>query len=115
MLGVYLCWLCGCVFCWPLAGDFFISTYISRLSAERMNAAGGCCTPLWTCFARCFMVCSARLLRHLKRRGNETVLFTLNEPEEFDDVANTFGDGLSGLMTDNPTRLMAWAREKGGA
>lgn len=56
--------------------------------------------------------CQDRLLRHLKARGNETVVFTLNEISEFDETEFKYRGHATGVMTDFPTRLMDWAKGK---
>ena len=50
------------------------------------------------------------LFRHVKARGNATVLFIANEEEDFNELKAQFGDSLDGFMTDYPSNLANWAK-----
>jgi len=70
----------------------------------------GCCVNFFIGIARCLHRCSPPLFRHLKARGNATVIWVANDEEDFTDLKEHFGDSLDGLMTDYPTNLANWAR-----
>lgn len=71
---------------------------------------GGCCASFIVCLLRCVHSCSPELLRHVKKRGNATVIFIANEDDDFSDLKNHFGDSLDGIMTDYPSNLANWAK-----
>ena len=48
----------------------------------------------------------------MKARGNGTVIWVANDPEDFDELHEQFGDTLDGVMTDYPTNLADWAKAK---
>ncbi len=70
----------------------------------------GCCVSFTLCIARCVHKLSPGLFRHVKARGNATVIWTVNEDEDFHELKEEFGDSLDGIMTDRPSRLANWAR-----
>lgn len=109
VLMTYIWWVLGCVFCCPLSGDFFMTTSLSRADMKRTS---GCCSYFINCMTWPLSTCQDRLLRHLKARGNETVVFTLNETSEFDETEFKYRGHATGVMTDFPTRLMDWAKGK---
>ena len=49
-------------------------------------------------------------MRHVKARGNATVVFIANEDHEFAELKEHYGDSLDGLMTDYPSNLSKWAK-----
>ena len=55
---------------------------------------------------------SKGLFRHLKARGNATIIWVANEPEEFTEMQELFGKSLDGVMTDYPSTLTKWAEMK---
>ena len=57
-------------------------------------------------------MCSKGLFRHVKARGNGTVIWVANDDADFDELHETFGNTLDGLMTDYPTNLANWAKGK---
>ena len=79
---------------------------------ETRTGKKGCCVNfmVWL-FRRCHM-CSKGLFRHVKARGNGTVIWVVNDDCDFDELHDTFGDSLDGLMTDYPSNLAAWAQAK---
>ena len=48
----------------------------------------------------------------MKARGNGTVIWVVNDHEEFEELHEQFGDTLDGVMTDYPTNLSEWAKAK---
>jgi len=70
----------------------------------------GCCVNFAICLARCIHKCSPGLMRHVKARGNATVIWTVNNEEDFNELKDHFGNNLDGLMTDRPSVLANWAR-----
>ncbi len=42
VIQVYVLWLCGCVFCCPLPGDFFVTTTLTRESIRKGSGCFGC-------------------------------------------------------------------------
>ena len=70
---------------------------------------GGCCTSFFIWIARRVHMCSPSLFRHLKARGNATVIWVANEDEDFNELKDHFGDNLDGLMTDYPSNLAQWS------
>lgn len=50
-------------------------------------------------------MCSPSLFRHLKARGNATVIWVANDDDDFNELKDHFGDSLDGLMTDYPSNL----------
>ena len=65
----------------------------------------GCCINFGIRVAGWVYQCSPALFRHLKSRGNATVIWVVNDDDDFTDVKDHFGDSLDGLMTDYPSRL----------
>ena len=59
---------------------------------------------------RCLFKCSPSLFRHLKARGNATVVWVANDDEDFDELKEHFGDSIDGIMTDYPTNLVNWSK-----
>jgi lysophospholipase D len=113
VIQTYALWLCGCIFCCPLPGDFFQTLHMSRAQVKRTYKNSGCCLGcLVECMVAPILRCHSRLMRHLKARGNETIVWTVNERSEFDEMENEFRSNLTGIMTDYPTRLMDWAKGK---
>ena len=112
----YLCWLFGCLFCCPLKGDVLMTTHMSLRQASRMKemlvrrGRGACCSSFVLCLLRCLHFASPGLLRHVKKRGNATVVFIANDDEDFSELKDHFGDSLDGLMTDYPSNLANWAK-----
>lgn len=53
---------------------------------------------------------SKGLYRHLKARGNATLIWVLNDDADFDEVQSNFGSSLDGIMTDYPTKLSNWTQ-----
>lgn len=49
------------------------------------------------------------IFNHLEKRGIQTYLWVLNEEEEFDKAFNL---GVTGIMTDYPTRLAAYLEKR---
>ena len=41
----------------------------------------------------------------MKARNVTTVMFTVNNRNEFMELKELYGDNLMGVLTDNPTRL----------
>ena len=93
-----------------------MTTHMSSRQAVRFKemlkkrGRGGCCVSFVVCLMRCLHMCSPALLRHVKKRGNATVIFIANEDEDFDDLKDHFGDSLDGIMTDYPSNLANWAK-----
>ena len=71
----------------------------------------GCMVSCLINILRCLFKCSPGLLRHLKARGNATVIWVANEDEDFDELRERFGDSLDGIMTDYPTNLVTCAKK----
>ena len=92
-----------------------MTTHMSSRQATKIKSElqkrgrGGCCSSFVICLLRGLHWCSPGLLRHVKKRGNATVVFLANEDEDFSDLHNHFGDSLDGIMTDYPTNLANWA------
>jgi hypothetical protein len=55
---------------------------------------------------------SKRLFGHLSSRGNLSVIWVVNTREDMVECNEKFGTELNGLMTDYPTDLEAFARDK---
>jgi hypothetical protein len=80
-----------------------------------MKFAGDSCFKtclLWVLFqvVNCFNFFSRLWIPHLKKRGILTFYFILNEEEDFATAIKT---GCSGIMTDVPTKLNTYLKEKG--
>ena len=71
-----------------------------------------CCIPVFIWLFRIVHLCSKGLFRHVKARGNGTVIWVVNDHEEFEELHEQFGDTLDGVMTDYPTNLSEWAKAK---
>ena len=52
------------------------------------------------------------LFSHLEKRGISTLVWTYNEEKEFEEA---FGAGVTGVMTDYPSRLRKFLDEKDAA
>ena len=70
----------------------------------------GCLINFFIWIAGCVHRCSPSLFRHVKARGNATVIWVANDEEDFNELKEQFGDSLDGIMTDYPSRLSNWAR-----
>lgn len=113
----YLLWLCGCLFCCPLKGDMLQVPHVTKAQQQRMprllaerGRPTGCCVKFIIWIFRCIHLCSKGLFRHVKARGNGTVIWVANDPVDFDELYETFDDTLDGIMTDYPTNLAEWAK-----
>ena len=53
------------------------------------------------------------LFRHLKKRGNATIIWTVNEKEDLEELRAQFAPYLDGVMTDMPTTLAEYAQDYG--
>ena len=77
-----------------------------RLQASGRGGCGiGCALGLGRLLHRC----SRGLFRHLKKRGNATMIWVVNEREDFDEIVTQFSPYLDGVMTDKPTNLAEYA------
>ena len=110
----YLCFLFGCLFCCPLKGDVMMTTHMTDKQSDKLKAMaerrGGltCLRRFGLFLLRGLHYISPRLLRHVKARGNATVIFIANDEEDFNDLKDHFGDSLDGIMTDYPSNLANW-------
>mmetsp|Transcript_9152 Transcript_9152/g.12461 ORF Transcript_9152/g.12461 Transcript_9152/m.12461 type:complete len:154 (+) Transcript_9152:627-1088(+) len=111
----YLWWLLGCIFCCPLKGDVLMTTHVTSRQQERLKdmlakrGRSGCCINFMISIARCVHRLSPALFKHLKARGNATVIWVANDEEDFNELKDHFGDSLDGIMTDYPQKLADWA------
>ena len=80
---------------------------IKQMLADR--GRDGCFTGCLIWLARRIYMCTPNLFRHLKARGNATVIWVANEEDDFYELKQHYGDSLDGLMTDYPTILANWA------
>ena len=71
---------------------------------------GGCLTAFLIWIMRRVHKASKGLFRHLRARGNGTIIWVVNDDVDFDELTTTFGDTLDGVMTDYPTNLSTWAK-----
>jgi len=68
---VYLCWLCGCLWCWPLSDDAFMTTHMTSRAKARIGrmlerrGRKGCCVNFVINIARGIHLRSKGLFRHL--------------------------------------------------
>ena len=82
IMKTYLCWLLGCIFCCPLKGDALMTTHMTarqKVKLKEMLARRGrtgCCMNFLVNVARCVHCLSPGLLRHVKARGNVTIVWT---------------------------------------
>ena len=88
----YLLWLCGCLFCCPLKGDMLMTPHATRAQQSKMKtmlaARGrkGCLTNFLIWVFRRVHKSSKGLFRHLKARGNGTVIWVVNDPVDFNEL-----------------------------
>lgn len=119
---LYMTWLCGCLFCCPLSADALQTTHLTlpaKARLERMigrrRPNAGCCSKCLICCGisifRCLYVLSPSLLRHLKARGNLTVMFNVDTEEELQEMRDKFGTNLDSIMTDKPSELIKFAKD----
>ena len=117
---LYALWICGCLFCCPLDGDVLMTTHMTDNQVEKAKRRFGSDGNLSCKFACGLMIakwahnCSKGLFRHLKRRGNATVIWTVNEKEDIEELREQFSPYLDGVMTDIPTTLQEYARDYSG-
>ena len=108
---MYLCWIFGCLFCCPLKGDVLMTTHMTSQQQVRLKdmlasrGRKGCLVSCAVSLMRCVHRCSHNLFRHVKDRGNATVIWVANDEDEFNELKEQFGDSLDGVMTDYPSNL----------
>ena len=112
---LYALWIFGCLFCCPLQADVLMTTQMTTRTQERMkrrfeaNGRGGCRIGCALGIARLVHKWSKGLFRHLKKRGNSTIIWVVNEKEDLEEIVNQFQPYLDGVMTDKPTNLAEFA------
>ena len=72
----------------------------------------GCLVNFLIRVARRVHMHSKGLFQHLKARGNGTIIWVANDDWDFDELHETFGETLDGIMTDYPTNLAQWAKRR---
>ena len=60
---------------------------------------------------RAMIINSKYLYKHLRNRGCIVVVWVLNEEEEFEE-ALLFGEDIDGVMTDCPTKLKEYIKNR---
>ena len=93
-----------------------MTTHMSKAQQARIKGMlerrgrRGCLPKVMLCVAKVLHWGSPRLLKHLKARGNATIVFIVNEEEEFGELREHYGGaaGIDGFMTDRPSNLAKW-------
>ena len=92
-----------------------MTTQMTKRTQERVrrrfeaSGRGGCRVGCALMIGRLVHRFSKGLFRHLKKRGNATMIWVVNDKEDFDEIVQQFEPYLDGVMTDMPTNLSEYA------
>jgi len=96
-----------------------MTTHLTRKNRKhiegifRRRGQQGCKVSCFLSLARCLHLCSRRLFRHLRDRGNIVVVWVVNSEEEMQELNDLYGDSIDGFMTDYPSLLREFVDKAG--
>ena len=106
--------LLGCLMCCPLENDVLFTPIVTREEEDRQiwfrKQQNTSFFEYWYTMTvmKMFGCLGYCMFPQIRRRGNVVIAYTFDEKAEYNQLYDSFGDTIDGVLTDKPTLLGEW-------